>query len=108
MNRFTFTAATLAVALGVFSTTSHKAEAAITSLDECYDAVLTWCNETYPNMDCSNASGLDDCDEVFGDNSASLDMDRYKVKTPSQRPRLPTIGDGNDSGPDAGREPGRN
>ena len=60
---------TLAVTTALTTATiaPMQAHAAIESLADCYQAVLTWCNETYPDADCSNASGLDDCDEVFGD-----------------------------------------
>ena len=57
-----------------------QAHAEIETLAECYQAVITWCNETYPEMDCSNSSGLDDCDEVFGDNAATR-IDNIFVQT---------------------------
>ena len=49
-----------------------QAQAAIENLPDCYAAVLNWCEETFPNHDCSQSSGLDECDEVFG--NASIDM----------------------------------
>ena len=60
-----FAAATLA-AFGTATMSPTKADAAIETLGECYDAVITWCNETFPDHDCSLPSGLDDCDEEFG------------------------------------------
>jgi hypothetical protein len=58
-----------------------QAHAEIKTLAECYQAVITWCNETYPDMDCSNSSGLDDCDEVFGDSSVGARIDRIFIQT---------------------------
>lgn len=57
-----------------------QAHAEIKTLAECYQAVLTWCNETFPDIDCSNSSSLDQCDEVFGDN-ASARIDRIFIQT---------------------------
>ena len=62
------TAATLTTAA-----TPPAAAGPINSLDECYNAVITWCNANFPEMDCSNASGLDDCDEEFGNQTSGLD-----------------------------------
>lgn len=56
-------------ALAALSFTA-PAKAEITTLGECYDAVITWCNETFPDHDCSHPSGLDDCDEEFGNAEA--------------------------------------
>lgn len=58
-----------------------QAHAAIETLAECYNAVLTWCTETYPDMDCSNSSGLDDCDEVFGNQTVPMKVDQIFVQT---------------------------
>jgi len=59
-----------------------QAHAAIESLSECYQAVINWCNETYPDADCSQSSGLDDCDEVFG-NVIGSQVDRILIQTMS-------------------------
>ncbi len=76
--RFLFAAAALA-AFGATTMAPTKAEAKIETLEECYNAVITWCNETFPDMDCSNASGLDECDEEFGNQSAGGAMDRLQA-----------------------------
>lgn len=78
----TFTKA--ASAAMVLLSLNAPAQAAITSLDECYDAVLAWCNENYPDMDCSNSSGLDQCDEEFGNAAHSGNPDRL-VAVPPRR-----------------------
>ena len=69
---------TIAVATSFATTTIApvKANAAIETLADCYKAVITWCNETYPDMDCSQSSGLDECDEVFGDKYDGLKLDQ--------------------------------
>ena len=74
---------TLAVTTALTTATiaPMQAHAAIESLADCYQAVLTWCNETYPDADCSNASGLDDCDEVFGDTSGAMKIDQIMILT---------------------------
>ncbi|SFR53439.1 hypothetical protein SAMN04488005_2661 [Yoonia tamlensis] len=51
-----------------------QAQAGITTLGECYEAVINWCNETFPDHDCSQTSGLDDCDEEFGNAIGGLDI----------------------------------
>lgn len=53
-----------------------QAHAAISSLEECYTAVINWCNETFPDHDCSQTSGLDDCDDEFGDTAAGMSPNR--------------------------------
>jgi len=61
-------ATTLATATALTGFASMPAKAGpITTLGECYQAVISWCTETYPGADCSQSSGLEDCDEVFGD-----------------------------------------
>ena len=74
---------TLAVTTALTTATiaPMQAHAAIESLADCYQAVLTWCNETYPDADCSNSSGLDDCDEVFGDTSGAMKIDQIMILT---------------------------
>ena len=74
---------TLAVTTALTTATiaPMQAHAAIESLADCYQAVLTWCNETYPDADCSNSSGLDDCDEVFGDASGAMKIDQIMILT---------------------------
>ncbi|MDJ0630707.1 MAG: hypothetical protein QNJ44_20795 [Rhodobacter sp.] len=75
---FIFATATIA-ALGTTTLAPTRAEAKIETLEQCYNAVITWCNETFPDMDCSNASGLDECDEVFGDKVGGGAMDRLQA-----------------------------
>ena len=73
-----FAAATFA-AFGTAAMSPTKADAAIETLGECYDAVITWCNETFPDHDCSHPSGLDDCDEEFGNKVGGGAMDRLQT-----------------------------
>lgn len=64
----TFTILATATALTGWAAAPAKAE--ITSLGDCINAVITWCNDTFgDNVDCSQSSGIDDCKEVFGDKS---------------------------------------
>jgi len=68
-----------------------QANAKITTLGECYEAVINWCNEAFPDADCSQASGLDDCDEVFGNAIAGLDLQARPTSEPRPRPaRVPS------------------
>ena len=67
-------------ALSTSTIAPMQAHAAIETLADCYQAVLTWCNETYPEMDCSQSSGLDDCDEVFGD-TVGARIDKIFIQT---------------------------
>ena len=60
------TFAVLATATAITGWASAPAHAEIKTLGQCYDAVLTWCNANFPEMNCSNSSGLAQCDEVFG------------------------------------------
>lgn len=71
MIRYIAMAAT-ATALGLLSGFNAAHAAPITTLEQCYAAVITWCNETYPDHadQCGQSSGLDDCDEEFGNASA--------------------------------------
>ncbi len=75
---FLFTAAAIA-AFGSATLAPTQAVAKIETLEECYNAVITWCNETYPEMDCSNASGLDDCDEEFGNHAGGGTINKLKA-----------------------------
>ncbi|MDG4647365.1 hypothetical protein P6F26_02825 [Roseibacterium sp. SDUM158017] len=61
---------TTAFALSLGSAVSAPAAAEpMSSLEECYNTVITWCTETFPEhaSECGSSSGLDACDEVFGD-----------------------------------------
>lgn len=58
-----------------------QAHAAIETLGECYQAVINWCNETFPDADCSQASGLDDCDEVFGNAVGGMNINQIYIQT---------------------------
>ena len=64
----------ISTALTTTSIAPIQAHAGITTLGECYDAVINWCNETFPDHDCSQTSGLDDCDEVFGNAVGGMDI----------------------------------
>lgn len=69
---FRSTLAVLALSVSALHTAPVSA-APISSLEECYQAVITWCVETFPDHadQCGQSSGLDDCDEEFGNASAS-------------------------------------
>ena len=64
----------ISTALTTTSFAPIQAQAGITTLGECYEAVINWCNETFPDHDCSQTSGLDDCDEVFGNAVGGMDI----------------------------------
>lgn len=63
----TFTALATATALTTATFAPLQANAGISNLGECYNAVITWCNNTHPDhaSECAG-SGLDECDEEFG------------------------------------------
>lgn len=76
MTRFiTLTAA----ALTATSLFSAPAQAEIETLEECINAVITWCEENHPNHDCSQSSGLSDCEKEFGNESVSFTYDKIKA-----------------------------
>ena len=91
-----------------------QAHAAISNLEECYTAVINWCNEKFPNHDCSNTSGLDDCDEEFGNTTAGMNPNRlffqsmsdgtYRLRFEAIEPRLVL---GSDDDDDDDRRPTR-
>lgn len=71
----THTIKTSALALAFAVTALGSVQAApITSLEQCYNAVITWCTETYPDHadQCGQSSALNDCDEEFGNATASM------------------------------------
>lgn len=73
MFRF-ISAASTAAALALSVSLAAPAQAGpITTLGECYTAVINWCTETFPEHagECGQSSGLDDCDEEFGNASVS-------------------------------------
>ncbi|MCG3268266.1 hypothetical protein [Yoonia sp. I 8.24] len=68
---------TFAISTALISTATFapiQAHAEFTTLGECYQAVINWCSETFPDQDCSQTSGLDDCDEVFGNSVGGIDI----------------------------------
>lgn len=86
MTRF---ALATAAAMTVFTGLSSPAAAGpITNLEECYNAVITWCNETFPDHDCSSPSGLDECDEVFASHSSPLLQLQTRPGDPVARLRI--------------------
>lgn len=108
MKRFTFAAA---AALSLSTAISAPAAAEpISTLEECYNAVITWCVENFPEhaSECGSSSGLDACDEVFGDHSGAQAILQTRPGDPvarlrvvaSARPSLP--GGGDDNGGDRG------
>ena len=62
----TFTALAAAATLSTATFAPLQANAAIETLGECYNAVITWCNETFPDHAECGSSGLSECDEEFG------------------------------------------
>jgi hypothetical protein len=106
MKRFTFAAAT---ALSLSTALSAPATAEpISSLEECYNKVITWCVENFPEHadECGNASGLDACDEVFGAYSGAQAILHTRPGDPIARLRVisnarPSLSGGDD---DNGRE----
>ncbi|MGI3184736.1 hypothetical protein [Nioella aestuarii] len=74
-----------AAALSLTASTTAPASAdPITSLEGCYEAVINWCNENFPEHDCSNSSGLDDCDEEFGNLAGTPGFDRPGPSMPGE------------------------
>ena len=68
-----------ATALSIATTTSASAAGTpITTLGECYTAVINSCIATYPEHadECGSSSGLNDCDEEFG-NRASTGINSF-------------------------------
>lgn len=62
-----------ATALSLATAAMTPAQAApITTLGECYTAVLNWCTSTFPDHadECGSSSALDECDEEFGNATA--------------------------------------
>lgn len=73
--------ATLALAMAISGLSAAPVSAGpITTLGECYTAVLNWCEKEFPGRDCSQSSGLDECDEVFG--TAANAGKRFKLHLP--------------------------
>jgi len=74
-----------AAALVAVSTQVAPAKAdPVTSLEQCYQAVITWCTETFPDHadQCGSSSGLDDCDEEFGNTAAAPGINRFGPAIP--------------------------
>lgn len=82
MTRY-FTIAATVISLTA-SNTAPAAADPITTLEGCYEAVISWCNETFPEHDCSNASGLNDCDEEFGNQASMPGYDRTGPSMPNE------------------------
>jgi hypothetical protein len=86
----------------------------ISSLEECYNTVISWCVETFPDHadECGSSSGLDACDEVFGDRAGARAVFQTRPGDPVARLRvlasaLPRPGgdDGDDGDRDGGNQP---
>jgi hypothetical protein len=77
MIRLSLIAAALAV--GTLHTVPAKAEP-VTTLEECYNAVITWCVETFPEHahQCGESSHLQECDDEFG-NGAAMTLGRANI-----------------------------
>ncbi len=77
----TFAALATVATLSTATFAPLQANAAIGSLGECYNAVITWCNETHPNhaQECAGG-GMDECDEVFAASIPMGGFDHIKVR----------------------------
>ncbi|MCC0076179.1 MAG: hypothetical protein H6898_06265 [Rhodobacter sp.] len=84
MTRFFTLAAAALVAVSTQTAPAHADAAPITSLEQCYQAVITWCTETFPDHadQCGSSSGLDDCDEEFGNTAATPGINRIGPAVP--------------------------
>ncbi|MCP3972208.1 MAG: hypothetical protein GY717_18170 [Rhodobacteraceae bacterium] len=78
------TAVTVTVtAVGTATLAPTQAAARIETLGDCYNAVITWCNNTMPDnaSECANSEGggLDQCDGEFGNKPQGSTIDRIKI-----------------------------
>ena len=76
-----------ATALSI-ATAVPASAAPITTLGECYTAVLNWCVNTFPDHadECGQSSGFDACDEEFGNaaHSTGLSIQRTGPVMPAR------------------------
>ena len=77
----TFAALATVATLSTATFAPLQANAAIGSLGECYNAVITWCNEAHPNhaQECAGG-GMDECDEVFASTIPMGGFDQIKAR----------------------------
>ena len=77
----TFAALATVATLSTATFAPLQANAAIGSLGECYNAVITWCNEAHPNhaQECAGG-GMDECDEEFASAIPGMSFDKIKVR----------------------------
>lgn len=85
MTRIASIATAAALALATLGQPA-KAEP-IDSLEKCYNAVISWCVKTFPDKDCSKASGLALCDKEFKAHVSGRpgDLRRPGTTTPPDR-----------------------
>lgn len=89
-----FTVAAAVTVLGAASLSPRPAAAEISSLEECYNTVINWCKDTFPDHadECGSASGLNDCDDEFGETRAPKTYDRIRILVgPGRGDRLPEL-----------------
>lgn len=87
MIRYIAIATTLTLGISTGVSAAHAAP--ITTLEQCYTAVINWCNETFPDHadQCGSSSGLNDCDEEFGNQTAATPARAYLRNGPAVPPR---------------------
>jgi hypothetical protein len=78
--KLTLTAIAASITLATTAIAPIQANAAITTLGGCYDAVINWCNGAHPEhaSECAGG-GMDDCDEEFGNAVAGMGFDSIRV-----------------------------
>lgn len=82
------TAAAITLSASTLSPTT--ATAGISTLGDCYNAVVTWCNEKHPSnaSECAGGKGggFDQCDEQFSKRSQNTAPFRLKALKDTDRP----------------------
>ncbi len=93
MTRTMLFAAAAAAAFGTAALTPNPALAKIESLGECYDAVITWCNDTHPDhaQECASG-GMDECDAEFSNAPQGTTFDRLKALSGPSRVKFQLVG----------------
>lgn len=84
MTRFFALTAAALVAITSQTTPARADAEPISSLEQCYQTVINWCTETFPDHadQCGTSSGLDDCDEEFGNTAAAPGINRIGPAVP--------------------------
>lgn len=80
-----------AITLTASTLAPTTASAKITTLGDCYNAVVTWCNAKHPNnaSECAGGQGggFDQCDEHFGKNKTGAAPFQIQMPTRPDRPQ---------------------